>query len=132
MQPAKTFEDLIVWQKAHQFVLGVYKYTSGFPREEVYSLTSQFRRAAVSIAANISEGFRKKGVKDKARFFNIAQGSLSECMYFLILSKDLKYGDNTELKLLLQEVGRMLDSYHRSLNKPGYNLLSFLLSFISL
>jgi len=86
----------------------------------------------VSIAADISEGFRKKGVKDKARFFNIAQGSLSECMYFLILSKGLNYGDNTELKFLLQEVGRMLDSYHRSLDKPGYNILTILLSNFSL
>ena len=131
MQPAKTFEDLIVWQKAHQFVLGVYKYTSGFPREEVYSLTSQFRRAAVSIAANIAEGFRKKSTKDKARFFNIAQGSLSECTYFLILSEDLKYGDNTELKFLLQEVGRMLDSYHRTVSRSGNNFLSAFFSLIS-
>jgi four helix bundle protein len=60
MKPAKTFEDLIVWQKAHQFVLRVYSYTQSFPREEAYALTSQFRRAAISIAANIAEGFKKR------------------------------------------------------------------------
>ena len=72
--PAKTFEDLIVWQKAHQFVLRTYKYTATFPKEEIYVLTSQFRRAAISIAANIAEGFKKRGKKDKYRFMNIAQG----------------------------------------------------------
>ena len=63
--PAKTFEDLIVWQKAHQFVLNVYKYTSSFPKKEIYALTSQFRRAAISIAANIAEGFKKRGKKTR-------------------------------------------------------------------
>lgn len=115
MTPAKTFEDLIVWQKAHQFVLGVYQYTKKFPREEVYALTSQFRRASVSIAANIAEGFRKQGLRDKAKYLNIAQGSLAECKYFLILSKDLDYGDNSQLQLLLQEIGRILDAYRRSI-----------------
>ena len=74
--PAKTFEDLIVWQKAHQFVLAVYRLTRTFPRSENYGLSSQFRRAAVSMAANIAEGFRKRGKADKLRFLNIAQGSL--------------------------------------------------------
>ncbi len=109
--PAKTFEDLIVWQKSHQFVLSTYKYTSNFPKEEVYSLTSQFRRSAVSIAANISEGFKKRGKADKGRFLNIAQGSLEECRYYLILSRDLNYGQNTELIELLNEISKMLESY---------------------
>ena len=73
---AKTFQDLIVWQKAHQFVLSVYKLTKNFPKEESYGLTSQFRRASVSIPANIAEGLRKSGRQDKFRFMNIAQGSL--------------------------------------------------------
>jgi four helix bundle protein len=72
----KTFTDLIVWQKAHEFVLDIYKYTESFPKAEIYGLTSQFRRAAISIAANIAEGFGKRGKADKARFYNIAQGSL--------------------------------------------------------
>jgi four helix bundle protein len=81
-EPAKTFEDLVVWQKAHQFVLAVYRVSRSFPRSETYGLTSQFRRAAVSVAANIAEGFRKRGKADKIRFLNIAQGSLEESRYY--------------------------------------------------
>ena len=88
-KPAATFEDLVVWQKAHLFVLAVYRLSQTFPRSEIYGLLSQFRRAAVSIAANIAEGFRKRGRADKLRFFNIAQGSIEECRYYLILTKDL-------------------------------------------
>ncbi|MBV9211931.1 MAG: four helix bundle protein [Acidobacteria bacterium] len=109
---AKSFRDLIVWQKAHLFVLCVYRYTDRFPRREIYGLTSQFRRAAVSIPANIAEGFKKKGRTDKARFMNIAQGSLEECRYYLILSNDLGYGDSQELILELDEVSRLLAKYH--------------------
>ena len=83
--PAKTFQDLIVWQKAHGFVLQTYTVTRGFPKEEIYGLTSQFRRAAVSIPANIAEGFRKQSSVDKARILNISEGSLEECRYYLIL-----------------------------------------------
>ena len=90
-QPAKSFEDLIVWQKAHQFVLNVYKLTTSFPKHELYGLVSQMRRAAVSIPANIVEGFRKSTKPDKARFYNIAQASLEEIRYYLILSRDLGY-----------------------------------------
>lgn len=105
---AKNFQDLIVWQKAHQFVLSVYNYSDYFPQKEVYGLTSQFRRAAISIPANIAEGFKEKSKTDKARLMNIAQGSLEECRYYLILAKDLGYGDNPELMPLLEEVSRML------------------------
>ncbi len=80
-QPAKNFQDLIVWQKAHQFVLLVYRYSETFPKMELYGLISQLRRAAVSIAANIVEGFKKKTKPDKVRYLNIAQGSLEECRY---------------------------------------------------
>ena len=80
--PAKTFEDLVVWQKAHQFVLAVYRLSRTFPRSENYGLSSQFRRAAGSIAANIAEGCRKRGKADELRFLNIAQGSLAESRYF--------------------------------------------------
>ena len=107
----KTFQELIVWQKAHQFVLGVYKYTKTFPKEEIFVLTSQFRRAAISIAANIAEGYKKTGKLDKARFLNIAQGSLEECQYYLILSKDLEYGNNQIMSSGLDEVSKMLDAY---------------------
>ncbi|MGQ0603699.1 MAG: four helix bundle protein [Anaerolineales bacterium] len=114
-QPAKTFQDLLVWQKAHQFVLAAYRYTAGFPREELYGLTSQLRRAAVSIAANIAEGFRKRGRADKARFMNISQGSVEECRYYLLLANDLGYGDGTPLKVQLEEVSKMLDAYMKAI-----------------
>lgn len=94
--PASRFEDLVVWQKAHQFVLKAYRLSKGFPRAEVFGLTSQFRRAAVSLAANIAEGFKKRGKADKLRFFNIAQDSLEECRYYLILARDLEYGNVVE------------------------------------
>ena len=110
-EPAKRFEDLMVWQKAHQFVLLVYPLTKTFPKEETYGLSSQFRRAAVSIAANIAEGFRKHGSADKLRFMNIAQGSLSECRYYLILARDLGYGDVNHLYVLLTETSKLLDAY---------------------
>ena len=115
---AKTFEDLVVWQKAHQFALAVYRLTRTFPREEVYGLTSQFRRAAVSIAANIAEGFRKRGNADKVRFLNITQGSLEESRYYLILSRDLDYGDVAEAKKLLEEVSKLLEAYSRAILNP--------------
>jgi four helix bundle protein len=115
---AKTFEDLVVWQKAHQFALAVYRMTQGFPRSEVYGLTSQFRRAAVSIAANIAEGFRKRGNADKLRFLNIAQGSLEESRYYLILVRDLEYGDVTEAKAILEETSKLLEAYSRAILNP--------------
>ena len=112
MEKTKTFEDLLVWQKAHQFVLATYELTKQFPKDELYGLTSQFRRASVSIAANIVEGYKKNGKKDKLRFFNIAQASLEECRYFLILAQDLGYHNNlVNEKGLLQEVSKLLNSY---------------------
>ena len=109
--PARSFEDLVVWQKAHQFVLQVYAMTEKFPRNELFGLTSQLRRAAVSIAANIAEGFKKQTKADKAHFFNIAQGSSEECRYFLILSRDLKYADPIVEAAQLEEVCRLLEAY---------------------
>jgi four helix bundle protein len=108
---AKSFRALLVWQKAHQFVLTVYEYSASFPRVETYGLTSQLRRAAVSIPANISEGFRRRGKPDKARFLNIAQGSLEECRYYLILTQDLNYGSTEELMSQIEQVSRMLQMY---------------------
>jgi four helix bundle protein len=121
LEPAKNFQDLIVWQKSHKFVLGVYKFTSKFPTSELYGLTSQFRRAAVFIAANIAEGFKKQGLADKMRFLNIAQGSLEECRYYLILSEDLNYGNSQSLILDIEEVSRLLDSYYSKIRSRRDN-----------
>jgi four helix bundle protein len=117
-EPAKTFEDLLVWQKAHSFVLTVYRLSETFPKHEIFGLTSQFRRAAVSIPANIAEGFRRRGAPDKARFYNIAQTSVEECRYYLILIKDLEYADVNEANCLIQEVSKLLEAYSKSILNP--------------
>lgn len=109
--PSRSFQDLIVWQKAHQFVLSVYRLTESFPKHELYGLTSQLRRAAVSIPANIAEGFKRKGSADKVRFLNIAQGSLEESRYYLILTCDLDYSDTHQLSAQLEEVSKLLTAY---------------------
>jgi four helix bundle protein len=114
-QAAKTFKDLVVWKKSHEFVLETYRFTSTFPKREVYGLTSQMRRAALSIRANIAEGFKKRTKSDKARFMNIAQGSVEESRYYLILSKDLGYGDSSKLIDILEEVSRLLGAYTKSI-----------------
>jgi four helix bundle protein len=116
---AQSFRDLVVWRKAHEFVLAVYGFTAAFPKSELYGLTAQFRRAAVSIPANIAEGFRRRGRPDKARFVNMAEGSLSECHYYLILSQDLGYGDTDKMAISLDEVSRMLRAYAAALLTPN-------------
>jgi four helix bundle protein len=116
--PATTFEDLIVWQKAHQFVLAVYRYSSTFPRTETYGLVSQLRRASVSIPANIADGFKRAGRADKVRMFNIAGSSIEECRYNLILANDLSYGTSEELMVQLDEVGRILAAYAKAILSP--------------
>jgi four helix bundle protein len=108
---ARSFRDLLVWRKAHEFVLAVYAFTAGFPKQETYGLTLQMRRAAVSIPANIAEGFRRRGKPDKARYMNIAEGSPEESRYYLILAQDLGYGDTAQLASALEEVSRLLSAY---------------------
>lgn len=118
MEKTRTFKELIVWQKAHQLVLNIYKITKDFPKEEVYALTSQVRRASVSIAANIAEGYKKKTKPHKLSFLNISEGSLEEVKYYLILSKDLDYiSENTfqKLEALSEEVGKILTGYSNAI-----------------
>ena len=118
MEKARKFEDLIVWRKAHALVLALYRETSRFPKSETYGLTSQMRRAAVSVPANIAEGFKKRGRSDKARFMNIAQGSLEETRYYLILGRGLGCLDDDVLRTQLEEVSRLLEAYARALLTP--------------
>jgi len=97
----------------------VYRLTHCFPVEERYGLTSQLRRSAVSIPANIAEGFKKKGSSDKKRFLNIAQGSLEETRYYLILAEDLGYAEVLQARELLIEVSKILDAYMNAILTPG-------------
>ena len=116
---AKSFRDLMVWRKAHEFVLAVYRFTSTFPKSEIYGLAQQMRRAAVSIPANIAEGFTRRGKTDKARFMNIAESSLEESRYYLILSQDLGYGQTDGLMNALEDVSRPLNAYARAILASG-------------
>lgn len=110
----QSFKDIIAWQKAHSFVLQVYHATRNYPAEERFGLCSQFQRAAVSIPANIAEGYKKISNADKLRLMNIAQGSLEECRYYILLSKDLNYisEDNYNgLTKSIEDVSRLLNAY---------------------
>ncbi|HVF81100.1 MAG TPA: four helix bundle protein [Flavisolibacter sp.] len=117
MEKTKTFEELIVWQKAHAFVLMIYRCTEKFPKHEIFGLTSQFRRASVSIAANIAEGYKKKDVKNKLNFLNIAHSSLEECRYYIILSTDLGYQNEPLLIEQIEEVSKLLTAYAKSITR---------------
>ena len=115
-----SFEKLLVWQKAHQFVLLVYSLTRGFPQDEMFGLTSQFRRAAVSIEANIAEGYKKIGKADKLRFLNISEGSLEECRDYTLLARDLCFIDKDQfysLCTLSEEVSKLLIAYSQGIIK---------------
>ena len=112
----KDFRDLQVWQKAHRLTLAAYSSTSTFPREEMYGLTSQIRRCAASIAANIAEGCGKRGNPEFQRFLNIASGSASELEYHFLLARDLGFlsdSDYNKLDAAVVEVKRMLASLVR-------------------
>ena len=114
---AKKFEDLVVWQKAHQLVIKIYKLSKTYPKHEMFGLTSQLRRAAISVPANIAEGFKRVTLPDKLRFYNIAQSSLEEVRYYFILSRDLKYAKTIELTEDLEEVSRLLEAFMKSMKK---------------
>jgi four helix bundle protein len=112
----KNFRDLNVWHKAHALTLAAYKETTGFPRDEVYGLTSQIRRCAVSVAANVAEGCGKRGNAEFQRFLNIATGSASELEYHFLLARDLGFLAESEYKNLSDgviEVKRMLAALFR-------------------
>lgn len=119
MKPAKSFTDLIVWKKSHQLVKEVYTFSKSFPKYELYGITSQLRRSIVSVPANIAEGFKRIGLAEKIRFLNIAQGSLEEARYYLILCNDLDFGNATPLLERLEEVSKILESYTYSIKRKN-------------
>ena len=105
------FTELAVWQRSHALVLQIYKLTRGFPTEERFNLVSQVRRAALSVPTNIAEGSKRTGRQDYARFLNIAEGSLAEAEYLLMVGRDLGYiegGSFATLQIEIEEISRML------------------------
>ena len=116
---SKSFREVKAWQKAHDFVLAFYDTKKMFPEDEKYALIPQFQRAAVSIAANIAEGYKKLSKADKLRFFNIAQGSLEECRYYIILSHDVGYYADAvanDMWSKLEEASTVLNAYCKAVN----------------
>jgi four helix bundle protein len=110
----KDFRELLVWQKGHALTLSIYKGTAGLPKYELYGLTSQIRRAAASIPANIAEGCGRGGDGDLARSLQIAMGSASELEYYLLLAHDLEYLSPDDYRLFNQrtiEVKQMLAAF---------------------
>jgi four helix bundle protein len=109
---ASSFRDLVVWQEAHKLALMIYKMTAGFPNSEQYGLTSQIQHAGVSVPANIVEGFSRQSWQEKVRFYNIAESSLEEAKYYLILANDLGYIRSIdELNEQADSVGRLLHRF---------------------
>ncbi len=120
MGQVKRFQDLETWQRAHQLVLAIYRCTAGFPVAERYGLTSQMQRAAVSVPANIAEGFKRRGNADKTRFYNISEASLEEVKYYLILARDLGYLDDIEALMADAEtVSKLLYRLIESIQNPN-------------
>jgi len=114
------FTELKVWQRSHQLVLEIYRLTKGFPKEELYGVTSQLRRAVASVPSNIAEGSKRKQLQDYARFLNIAESSLCETEYFIILSRDLGYlMKEVALNPLqeIDEIARMLNALRESVER---------------
>lgn len=112
------FEDIIAWQKARIFIKHVYTITRKFPDNEKFGLISQFRRAAVSIAANIAEGYKRLGKDDKLRFLNYSQGSLEECRCYIILSVDIGYISEEEASKMIDEIeetSKLLNGYSNAI-----------------
>jgi four helix bundle protein len=113
-EKSKSFQDLIVWQKSYAFTLETYRCT----KEELYGITSQLRRAAASVTANITEGYRRLGKADKLKFFNYSESSLDECKFFIMLSHDLNYlnaDEKQSLDNLTDAVSRLLVAYCKSI-----------------
>jgi len=114
------FRNILAWQKSHQFTLFVYKLTKGFPAVEQFGVTSQLRRAAISIPSNIAEGSCRGSDKDFARFIQIAMGSASEVEYLILLSRDLEYlspEEYEEANSFITEIKKMLSSLIKKLSK---------------
>ena len=135
-KPTSSYRELLVWQRAHEFVLSVYRFSETFPRHEIFGLRSQIRRAAMSVPSNIAEGYKRRGKRDKAHYLNMAQASLEETSYQLILARDLGYGEIEEIWEKYEDVSKLLNRYESSIRSrlvawlpPLFSLLPFFHSF---
>jgi four helix bundle protein len=120
METARTFRDIIVWQKARALTLLSYKISNIFPKSELFGLTSQLRRSSASVATNIVEGFRRRGIREQIHFYTIADASLEETKYHFLLARDLGYCQKTqytEALLQCEEVGRLLTRWIQAQTK---------------
>ncbi len=114
----RNFYDLDAWNKGHLMAIEIYKITKNFPKEEIYGVVSQLRRAASSVTANIAEGFARFHFKDKAKFYYNARGSAAEVQNFLLLARDLKYIDLETCEKLgenYNDVGRLINGLIKSI-----------------
>ncbi len=118
----KEFTDLLVWQEGHKLVLLVYKITQSFPKQEVYSLVDQMRRAASSITSNVAEGFGRQGYKEKIQFYYLAQGSLTELKNQLLISKDVGYQSQNNFDQLMTQANKTHQLLQGLITKSKYFL----------
>lgn len=112
-----SFKEILAWQKAHELTLAVYDLVKDLPKGEEFVLSSQIRRCAISIPSNIAEGFRRRSLKDSKHFYNIAQGSLEELKYQVLLARDLKYIKDSQynkLNSLAEEVSKLINAWSKS------------------
>ena len=116
----KSFTDLNAWKEAHKLVLMIYKITKEFPKEEIFGLVSQMRKAVVSITSNIAEGFSRQSKKEKIQFYSIAKGSLTEIQNQLLIAKDIGYISKKDFQLIAEqsiEVNKLLNGLIRYLRR---------------
>lgn len=99
----QSFTDLIAWQEGHKLVLNIYKVTKSFPKEEMFSLTNQLRRAVVSVTSNIAEGFNRKTLSDKSHFYTMSHGSVAEVQNQLLIARDLQYLDQKQFSQIAEQ-----------------------------
>ena len=118
MEKIKSFTDLIAWKKGHQLVISIYRVTDNFPQKEIFALTNQMCRCAISITSNIAEGFSRKGAKEKIQFYHMSLGSLTELQNQLLIAKDINYLPRNEFTKLANqtvEVSKLTNVLIRSL-----------------
>ena len=118
-QKIRSFTDLLAWKEGHKLVIDIYKYTEKFPSKEVFGLTNQIRRCVVSITSNIAEGFSRGSNKDKANFYNIALGSLTEIQNQILIAKDVNYLTKQEFDILAKQTIQVSKLIH-GLKKFNY------------